>query len=513
MGGRDESFDAIVIGAGLGGLTAAATLTAAGRRVAVVEQHSKVGGYATNFRRRCFTFEVSLHNMGPLHEHKALAQALKGAGVRDEELGYVGFSQPARFVFPDYDLSIGVSLATLSQSLAARFPDEASGIESLFALVRRIRQEYEGLSTGCACLGESMRARPLLALEYGELTRFAEETAEQLIAQHVSDERLRSIVASLWWYCGLPPKTLEATRYAIVLSLFGDSSGGALRGTSQRLADLLAKKVRLGGGEIIVGCRARQVMVSGGRVTGVVSGGSRGVLYAPTVVANVNPHDLFEGMLDETISVKGMRKYRRRLADAAVSLSATQVYLGLSRDPRELGMDTHSVSLFETYDHEQCYRDTLQGNHGRTVCSLTNYTAFDSSLAPPGKAVMNIVALDHIGHWQGLSRSAYVNKKAEVARELIGRAERVVPGLSSHVEVQEVGTPLTMRRYTANRDGAIYGFAHSPQLSVSEGTWNRTPIHGLYLAGAYTYPGAGYASAAASGYRAAMEAMGRQDTP
>jgi prolycopene isomerase len=104
-------------------------------------------------------------------------------------------------------------------------------------------------------------------------------------------------------------------------------------------------------------------------------------------------------------------------------------------------------------------------------------------------------------------KSGYRNEKERWADVLVRRAEEVVPGLSSMIEVREVATPLTNQRYTGNPAGAIYGFEQSMDNAFMNRIENRTPIKGLYLAGAWTNPGGGYTGVLRAGERAFEQIM------
>lgn len=166
-------------------------------------------------------------------------------------------------------------------------------------------------------------------------------------------------------------------------------------------------------------------------------------------------------------------------------------------------MDNHSISLFSTYDHEQCYEDAINGNYEDSICCLTNCTAYDKSVAPDGNGILNIFIPDHIKNWQNLSPEEYKKRKQEVCKILIKKAQRIISDLPDRIEVAELATPLTMQRYTGNPQGAIYGFAQMNKQSGISRFGSETPVKGLYLTGACTYPGAGYSSVISSGYKTA----------
>ena len=164
-------------------------------------------------------------------------------------------------------------------------------------------------------------------------------------------------------------------------------------------------------------------------------------------------------------------------------------------------MKNHNIVLFQTYNHTQNYEWILEGNYEKAFYCCTNYTAFDKTLAPEGKGILNILSLDHIKNWENLGENEYKEKKKRVINIIIKRFEEIYPELSKHIEVAELATPITMKKYTRNPEGAIYGASQIVEQSGINRLTPETPIQGLYLVGAYVYPGAGYSSVISSGYK------------
>ena len=127
--------------------------------------------------------------------------------------------------------------------------------------------------------------------------------------------------------------------------------------------------------------------------------------------------------------------------------------------------------------------------------------------APPGKNVISIVSMmpyDYKGDWyESESYEKYDALKNEVAQIFIDRAEKLVPGLKDSIEVMEVGSPRTMEHYTLNPKGTIFGWEFNIEQSMLKRMKQKTPIKGLYLAGAWTFPCGGQSAVLMSGLMAA----------
>jgi len=115
--------------------------------------------------------------------------------------------------------------------------------------------------------------------------------------------------------------------------------------------------------------------------------------------------------------------------------------------------------------------------------------------------------------WAFADRGAFKARKDAVAWQSILRAEAVLPGLRDHVEVYEAAAPQTLRAFTGNPRGTIYGFAATPDQSLLAGLAQETPIPNLLLAGAWTFPGCGQATVLRSGNMAAHKILAAGTAP
>jgi prolycopene isomerase len=214
------------------------------------------------------------------------------------------------------------------------------------------------------------------------------------------------------------------------------------------------------------------------------------------VVANISPYAVTGLVGKEHFPAK----YLAKLDKATVSTSGFQVYLGLDCPLEQLAVakDEYIMFMSENQDLPGQYQD-MQANKldgDTTGWSLNFFSNVDPSLAPPGKSTLGIFSLLGNDDWQSLPKAEYKKKKQELTDILIRKAEQVLPGLSAHIEVCESGSPRTMTKFTANPQGAIYGFEQNiAQAGLFRRFRQRYPIGGLYHVGAWTFPGAGFIGA------------------
>lgn len=491
-----DNYDAIIIGAGLGGLTTGAAMAQKGKKVLMLEMHDKVGGFATKFSRKGFTFDVSLHNMGAVRDCEIMDRVFKELGLYDD-VNYLQFEAYQKIVFPEHDYLVTKGVDKFVAYLVEHFPQEKKGIEELFNIMKDIRAEFDEIEALDTTIDKLDEVYPMLPIKFPMLVKLVYTTFEELMEQYIKDEKLKGLVGNLWWIYGMPPSKVASILYSVPTMGYYQFAGGAIEGTSQKLSDAIAAKIEAVGGKIILNCEVKEIIIEDNRAVGVIT--TDGKEYRnEIIISNASAYETFVSLIDET---KIKKRYRKKIANLDLSLSATQLYLGLDCTAEELGMSEHNITLFESYNHNDNYEKVLEGDYEHSFFSCTNYTKFDKSLAPEGKGVVSVMTLDHIKNWEELSREDYLAKKEDVKKILLKKLEKIMPGVSSHVEVAELGTPMTMKRYTLTPEGSIYGASQIVEQSGVNRLNPKTFVENLYIVGSGIYPGGGYSSVISSGYK------------
>lgn len=501
-----DAFDAIIIGAGLGGLTCAAAFARQGFKPLIVEQHDKPGGYATTFRRPGgFVFDVSLHATS-VGERNGIHNLIPGF-PEITEVEFVPHRTLYRAIFPHHDIRVPPGdVPAYIRLLVAQFPAEEAGIRGLIEDMQGVAADIERLS--------SLREQPDMKrfpTEYPHLVRAAFSTWGAMMDRRIKDPELKAIVSALWAYYGLPPSKLASIYYALPTIEFLARGGYYPKGKSQKISDALVSFLSARGGKLLLRTRVEKVLVRNGAAYGVrTAGGDE--FTAKVVVANSNPWDLFHSMLEPNDVFKD---YLARMERASVSLSTFQVFLGLKKDlVRRSGIAETELFWSPGYDVEGAYRDAVEVNLDKPWFALTLYDNLYPGYSPPGKNTINLVALHGYDHWKKFEadyrqghKAAYRAEKERIAEVYLRQAEKLLPGLSKAIEVKEIGTPLTNVRYTGNYRGAIYGWDQTLDNSGNRRFPHATPVKNLYLASAWTTPGGGYGGVLRSGLECFAQIM------
>jgi all-trans-retinol 13,14-reductase len=506
-GGTDDGkFDAVIIGAGLGGLSCAAAFARQGFKALVLEHHDKPGGYATTFSRPGgFVFDVSLHST-VVQERNGIHNLIPGF-PEITSVEFVPHHNIYRAIFPNHEIRVPwKDVPAYVKMLAGHFPEEAEGIKLLVGDMQGVADDIHKLSSGAAV---DMRTFPT---QFPHLYRAAGQTWGQMMDARIKDARLKAIMSTLWGYYGLPPSKLASYYYAMPTIGYLAQGGYYAKGKSQSVSNALVDFITTRGGKLLLNTRVERILTKDGAAYGVRTADGQEYL-AKVVVANANPYDVFNTMVEDT---EPAREYRARMERWNAGLSIFQVFLGLKKDlVRELKLTDTEIFCNSGYDVEADYQAALNADHSNAGFLVALYDNLYAGYSPKGKNIINIATLQGFDHWKQYeddyrkgNKAAYRAEKERLAGILIRRAEeKLLPGLSKAIEVKEIGTPLTNVRYTRNYRGAIYGWDQTLDNSGLRRAGHSTPIRNLYLSSAWTQPGGGYGGVLVSGVQCFGEIM------
>lgn len=473
-------YDAIVVGAGNGGLTAAATLAQRGAKVLLLERHNIPGGCATSFCRGRFEFEISLHQlsgMGTPEFPGPLRSMLNSLGVLDK-LEFVEMSDLYRIINPEgLDLVLPANKAGTLDALIKRFPHEKDAIERFFDLVYKFFNEVINAFY--------MRDPQTSPEKYPLYFKYAFRDSQSILDEFFKDPLLKLAVGVYWTYMGLPPRLLAFTDYAALLFAYLEFKPYHLKGGSQALSNALVDTILAGGGHVRFNCPVKKILVRDGAVQGVLTDKgdeitSRFVVSNASAIATfvelIDREHLPEQMLDE---IRG----------AKVSTSFFTIYAGLNCTPEKAGIAETTNFICDTTDLDRDFYVSKTLNCDESSMILSCYDISDPDFSPAGACQVAIVTMKYAEPWLRVPPAQYAAEKYRCAEQMLSRAERSFPGFRSHIEEIEVATPLTHMRYLAHPGGSPYGFdQHIKDSSMFRSP--KPPIKGLYCAGAwYGQPG------------------------
>jgi len=512
-----DRYDVIVIGAGLGGLTAAALLAQAGRKTLLIERNYGVGGAASTYKSGDLVVEASLHETSdPQDPIDPKHHVLTGLGVLDKvtwvQTGAVyevrGGPVGVPFVLPE-------GFAEARAALIDRFPASRDGIVSVLHDMEQTVVALGVLSKGRQAFDKPLEGLSAL-LKLGPVMRgWRSSLAERFYRAFGDDEAVKCGLGANILYWHDDADTLWWNLFAIAQGGYIASGGRYIQGGSQRLSNALAKVLKSAGGELLLRRTVSRILLDGqGRPIGVVhtdkDGNEPTEARAPIVVSNAAPLHM-KSMLPEAAQPRFFAPYARR----PLSISLFSATFGLSSRPADVGFAAYSTFLLPEWmtalsDYRRCAQ-ILGDAPGEVLppVAVVDYSAIDSGLGGPPYPV-SVVGVDQLSNWSGLDSAAYNEKRALWCNAIITAIDRVFPGFADKVVASVFSTASTMSTYLNAPDGAVYGFAPLPPAGPFWKGPDRspaTPIEGLYLASSYAGSG-GYNGAILAGVTAARQVLG-----
>ena len=469
-----DRWDAIIVGAGVGGLTAASMLVKAGLRVLILDRNPHPGGTAYVYHRKGFTFP-----MGPLgfSTPRLVGEIFKISVGDDLKL------LPVRYRIKAFDLEIPVSLtfSRMVGELTELFPREGKSIKQFFEDMEEILAAMQ--------LPDNDLNRSLLE-------KTSKKSALEYLSGMVKDGRLRRILGSIGTqepYSSLP---LMASMWNLMSNEKIWYPEGGMHGFCERLVQAVVghRGNRQGIGEIKLRTEVSQIRAERGKALGVIlKDGTR--MESPAIISNADYKTTFIKLMDPGAVPE---EWHRAILNAKQTKSVLQVCLGVDTSKVNLSSFDEADRLIYKQSRGNS-SEALDGNselvHPEVLAGQELEISFlsknDRTLGPEGAGVIVIRTeadySDFIRYrptW-GNRLPGYQDVKIRLGRALIQEVENVIPGLEKAILVMDVATPLTFEEQGGRSGGAVAGWSWNyedyPDYQPRELV--RTPIQGLYMAG------------------------------
>ena len=466
-----KQYDVIVIGAGNGGLAAAATFAEHGKKVAVFEKHNIPGGCGTSFRRGRFEFEVALHqlsSMGTPEKPGELRQQFKRYGIEDK-IDWIEIKELFRVNFPDgTGVSLPVGKEACAKHLSEVFPHEKDNIVRYFDTVYRFCEEANSFAAKSAqSTGEPSALKKAIMKAgfpkiYPTLARYGLSATQDVMDEFFTDKKLQLALSAYWCFMGMPPSRFPWSILAKCLYIYTEDKPFYLRGTSQIMNQAIAESVRERGGDLFFNTGIAKILMEGDTAVGVEDEfGER--YYAKRIVSNVSPIDTYVQLIGTDKMPEAANEY---LKPYTVGISALTCFIGLDCTPEEIGFTTSFTLNYDSLDANEDFKNAYKLLPSHDPIVATCYTVDDPTVSPPGTSVITAGTLKYSTEWEKLTPEQYYQKKYEAANVIIDRLEKQYPGFRDHIEEIEIATPLTHMRYLHHPGGAIYGYEQDLKSSV-----------------------------------------------
>ena len=511
-----DNYDVIIIGAGMGGLTCGAWLAHKGKKVLVVEQNIQPGGLCSSYKRNGFNFTPAASIItGTTKKDGIFSRLIRELGI-DEELEFIPLEQGYHVHLPDFDYMLFSGGEDARQRLIDQlieiFPHEKEGIRAFFKKLVTIYQQAEYATF----LGTSPLEVARILFKCPTLVKNMGKGIVPFVNDFVKDTKLKSVLSINSTCANLPPSRMSVVGIAGLL-IEGGLSNPHVKGGAQAVSDAFTKSIRDNGGELLLGHLVKKILVENDIAHGVLvcksprmfpegeyqEPGETTEFRGKYIVSNAAARQTFQKLIGEE---KLEKTFLHKLNRMEPTPPFSALFLGLDMDLKSMGMVPALHIHSSTYDTEEHFKNVASKMVNQN--GLDPFFRFqlaplsDSTSAPTGKTalVIHSIPVPSVG-WEN---EEWKNRAVDL---MIKRAEKFIPGLSSHILYQELWTPETIDKYALSGTDASIGWALSPQQVGPKRLAQQTPIKNLFLSGHWTQPAIGVLSTVISGLKAAKIIM------
>lgn len=487
--GQTEKFDAIVIGSGMGGLSVAAILARAGKKVLLLERHFIVGGYTHAFERKGYEWDVGLHYVGDVHiKGTPLNKAFRY--ISEEKLEWAPLDDIYdRIVFGKKTFNYVRGKENLRAELKKHFPAEKDhqSIDQYFKLLEEVGK------LGIAYYAEKV-VPPWIAKIFGgwmrsKVLKYSDLITLDVLKKITDNEELIGVLTSQYGDYGLLPSESSFYMHALLANHYMEGAGYPIGGATM-IAKTVAPVIEKHGGKVLFNADVKEVVVEGNKAVGVEMADGKKI-YAKLVISDAGVYNTFSKLIPRPLAEKhGLMEKLKQLDPSAAHIG---LYIGIKDTPENLKMPRCNYWIFpDQYDHD-AGRKAYQKLEDEIPVAYVSFPAAkdpDSQNRHPGRSTVEgiiIVPYEWFNQWENTSwkkrDEAYEEMKKKVAEQMLEKIYSVEPQLRGKVDYYEVSTPLSTKKFTNHLKGEIYGVSHTPKRFRQEFLKPYTPVKNLFMTG------------------------------
>ena len=497
-----SKYDAVVIGAGTGGLSAALSLANAGKKVLLLEKHNLPGGCSSSFVRGRFEFDASLHEFCSIGspEERVMTGKLM---MEDYKLNINWLLVPELYRCigttcsgKHFDLTLPVGKENIIDTMEEAVPGSKKPMEIFFALAEECNEAYnyfnDHMLDGVDQKGFTYVDEKLFMKKYPNFLRVAEYPFNKVLRKIGMPEDAIDILNVYWTYIGMDYERLSFIHMAWMFLMYAKYRPAICQYNAHGMTCAAVERFRELGGELWLNVRANKVVADDqGNILGVDT--DVGFVETNYVIANMNPQDAYTKLLDEKIPVPE-REIKRVNAETH-GIRFFNAYVACNKSVEELGIQDYTIFMPGVFDTKTKYaysKDYEKNTHSVVVI----YNVVNPEASPKGTTVMTFTIAYTEDVWGDFSQREYVKKKQELFQKVMENFEKDT-GIIIHdcIEEIELASPWTFCHFLGTPQGTVYGFETDEwDTMVSRLMCLRKdqPIRGFKTCGASGARGDGY---------------------
>ncbi|MGN1405719.1 MAG: phytoene desaturase family protein [Erysipelotrichaceae bacterium] len=441
-------YDVIVVGAGNGGLSAAATVSRAGLKTLVLERHNLPGGSATSFVRGRFEFESALHELCDLGTKERPGSVRKLFNEYEAKMKWHVEKNLFNLIVPG---KTNVVLPTGKEAFTSKMEELVPGCRKSVEELLRLGE----LSAEAQRYAMSPDKNNLVMMtRYADFMRVAAATTREGFEAIGMPKKAQDILNTYWCYLGATPDNLDFLTTVQMIYKYVHLYPGQPDKKSHNLSLSLVDVIRRNGGNIWYNCEVEKILFEDDRACGVKLKNGR-ELYAKQIIANCSPTTVMAKMLPENVKIP---EKSLKLANARkIALELETMYVGLNRSAEELGIKEYSTLIMSDTDPDDQFKKANGKDKGVFIANCLNIVIPESS--PEGTCTLFFTTFGDAEFWSNVKPEDYYKVKEERMEEWIAYYEEVT-GIVIKPYIEEIAfaSPATFCRYLNTPNGTPYGY-------------------------------------------------------
>lgn len=482
--GRTQTWDAIVIGSGMGGMASAAALSKVGHKVLLLEQYKTLGGLTHSFSRDGFSWDVGIHYLGcvaPGDRERGLIDWISHTPMEFESMGSVYDNLHLGYAPP---LALSRPFEAQERDLKDRFPDEVEAIEAWTTALREARRTILTLIPTRATPGFVGHA--IAWWNHRSIEKWCRRTTQEVVDSITRNPELAAAFTAQWGDHGGRPHKASFAMHALICGSYLQSGAWYPVGGGRAFAEHLIPTITEAGGEARAGVRVETLLVEDDKVVGVRTSEGEDI-RSDVVISNIGARETINHLLPAGF---GPEDWIGEIQALPASIAHFSLFLGFEGDVEEAGATRSNHWFYPTGEIDAIWDDAPEGDPPGFFVSFASLKDPSHDPGPQQKHAGEVVAWtdwSSVARWADLpsrERGAeYKAFKQQIEAKMFALFKANFPDLAELVVLRELSTPLATAAITEHHEGRFYGLDGTPERVLSHALKAKTPIEGLYLSG------------------------------